>query len=418
MHHFQYQDGVMFAESVDLREIAEQAGTPCYVYSKATLTRHFEAFREAFEGVSPLICYSVKANSSQAVMSLFASLGGGADIVSGGELYRALAAGVPPERIVYSGVGKNLNEFEEGLKAGISMFNMESVQELEVLNDMAAKLDVVAPVSIRVNPDVDAKTHPKITTGMETNKFGLPVEDAFEQYQEASRMSHVEIKGVSCHIGSQLTDVSPFADTLERMGDLVKRLRAEGHTVSLLDLGGGLGITYDHETPPAPKDYADALRDNLKDLNVRLILEPGRVLVGNAGILLCKVNFTKRTSLKQFFVVDAAMNDLIRPSFYDSFHAILPVTENPDAETVVADVVGPICESSDFLAKGRELPMFKRGDLMAVMSAGAYGFVMSSNYNSRPRAAEVMVDGSKWQVVRKRETYQDLIKGESIPEWI
>ncbi len=418
MHHFEYRNNRLFAESVDLAELAREVGTPAYVYSQATLTRHFEAFQNAFSEFTPLICFAVKANSNKAVMSLFASMGGGADIVSGGELFRALNAGVPSKRIVYSGVGKTLAEIRQALEADILVFNLESAQEMQVLNRMAGEMGVKAPVGIRVNPDVNAKTHPKITTGMAKNKFGVPVDETIVLFEQARDLPNLEIKGVSCHIGSQLTEISPFADTMERMASLVEKLRTDGHTVEYLDLGGGLGITYNHENPPLPSEYADALKDTVSRLDVKLILEPGRVIVGNAGILLCQVNFTKQTSLKRFVVVDAAMNDLIRPSFYDSYHGILPVLKNPEEESIVADVVGPICESSDFLARDREMPSFKRGDYMALMSAGAYGFVMSSNYNSRPRAAEVMVYGDKFQVVRKRETYQDLIRGEEIPSWL
>ncbi len=418
MHHFSYKDNTLHAEEVSLEQIASQVGTPVYVYSQATLTRHFRAFSQAFEGLDHLVCYAVKANSNRAVMALFAGMGGGADIVSGGELARALAAGVAPGRIVYSGVGKTEAEMEAALKAGILMFNLESAAELEVLDQVAGRLGLIAPVSFRVNPDVDAGTHPKITTGLAKNKFGLDMDSAFEQYQAAARLAHVEIRGVSCHIGSQLTDTRPFADALERVASLVERLREAGLSLDLLDLGGGLGITYDQETPPAPDEYAAALRSTVERLGMKLILEPGRVLVGNAGILLARVLFTKRTPAKRFIIVDAAMNDLLRPSFYDSYHAIWPVDRARGEKRAVADVVGPICETGDFLARDRELPAFERGDLMAVMSAGAYGFTMSSNYNSRPRAAEVLVHGDRFSVVRARETLEDLSRGENLPPWM
>lgn len=418
MHHFAYKDGELFAEQVSLREIARQVGTPAYVYSQATLTRHFQAFSQAFTGLDALVCYAVKANTSQAIMALFASLGGGADIVSGGELWRAIQAGVDPARIVYSGVGKTEAEMEAALKAGILMFNLESIEEMKVLDRVAGNLGLKAPVSFRVNPDVDAQTHPKITTGLAKNKFGLDVELAFAQYQVLAGMPNLTIKGVSCHIGSQLTDVRPFADALERVSVLVERLRAAGIKLEVLDLGGGLGITYAQENPPGPDQYAAALADQVRKLNMRLVLEPGRVLVGNAGLLLCQVHYTKQTPVKRFVIVDGAMNDLIRPSFYDSYHAIWPVNQQPGAEPVVADVVGPICETGDYLARDRELPPFRRGDLMAVMSAGAYGFAMSSNYNSRPRAAEVLVHGDRYCVIRARETLEDLIRGERRPEWM
>ncbi|KMY67259.1 diaminopimelate decarboxylase [Desulfocarbo indianensis] len=417
MHHFHYIDGVLHAEEVSLGRIAQEVGTPTYVYSQATLTRHFQAFSRAFQGMDHLVCYAVKANSNKAVMALFASLGGGADIVSGGELARALAAGVQPERIVYSGVGKTEAEMEAALKAGILMFNLESVDELEVLNQVAGRLGVKAPVSFRVNPDVDAHTHPKITTGLAKNKFGLDMETAFRQYPIAAALPHVELKGVSCHIGSQLTDTRPFADALDRVARLVEKLREVGINLSLLDLGGGLGITYDQESPPQPDEYAAALKETVSRLGMKLILEPGRVLVGNAGILMARVLFTKQTPAKHFVIADAAMNDLIRPSFYDSYHAVWPVAKAAAGETQVADLVGPICETGDFLARDREMPAFERGDLLAVLSAGAYGFAMSSNYNSRPRAAEVLVNGGQYSVVRQRETLADLSRGEKLPSW-
>ncbi|CAO0821063.1 Diaminopimelate decarboxylase [Desulfarculales bacterium] len=418
MHHFAYQDGQLLADGVSLEEIARQVGTPTYVYSQATLTCHFQAFSQAFASLDTLICFAVKSNTNRAVMGLFASLGGGADIVSGGELYRAMKAGVEPGRIVYSGVGKSEAEMEAALKAGILMFNLESVQELAVLDQVAARLGVKAPVSLRVNPDVDAQTHPKITTGLAKNKFGLDVELAREQYWIMARLKHLEVKGISCHIGSQLTDVRPFADALERLAELIGALRGEGLELQVLDLGGGLGITYNDEEPPNPAQYAAALRETVGRLGLKLVLEPGRVLVGNAGLLLSRVLYTKQTPAKCFIVVDAAMNDLIRPSFYDSFHDIWPVRQKQGGETVIADVVGPICETGDFLARERALPTFERGELMAVMSAGAYGFAMSSNYNSRPRAAEVLVHGERLAVVRQRESYEDLCRGESLPDWM
>ena len=383
MHHFTYKNGELHAEDVSLGKIAEEIGTPTYVYSKATLERHFKAFQKGFEGLDHLICFAVKSNTNKAVINLFASMGGGADIVSGGEMVRAIEAGVDPAKIVYSGVGKTEAEMEAALESGILMFNAESSQELEILEQVAARMGKKAPVSIRINPDVDAKTHPKITTGMANNKFGLPMEEAFKAYQKASASPHLEVRGVSCHIGSQLTDVTPFADSLARLSAMVKKLRAEGMEVSILDLGGGLGITYNQETPPEPGDYASALKETVAKLGVKLVLEPGRVLVGNAGILLGKVLFTKATAVKNFVVVDTAMNDLMRPAMYDSYHGILPVKEKA-GQSLKADVVGPICETGDFIARDRELPAFARGDLMAVMSAGAYGFAMSSTYNSRP----------------------------------
>jgi diaminopimelate decarboxylase len=418
MHHFNYRQQVLFAEDVDLREIAAKVGTPCFVYSQATLIRHMKAFGEAFKGLDPLICLAVKANTNRAVIATFAAMGGGVDIVSGGEMYRSLAAGVPADRIVYSGVGKTIREMELGLENGILMFNIESIQEMHMLNQVAGRLGVKAPVSFRVNPDVDAKTHPKITTGLAVNKFGLTMEDAFEQYQVARALPNLELKGISCHIGSQLTQTSPFADALNRLVELISKLRAKDIELELLDLGGGLGITYDHETPPEPAEYAATLRETLEKLGMRPVLEPGRALVGNAGILLSEVVVTKKTPVKNFVVLDAAMNDLMRPSFYGSYHGVQPVQIRKDQETITADVVGPICETGDFLAKDREVPRFEPGDLVALMSAGAYGYTMSSNYNSRPRAPEVLVNGDKWAVVKTRETYEDLCRGESLPNWM
>ncbi|MCB2226542.1 MAG: diaminopimelate decarboxylase [Desulfarculaceae bacterium] len=418
MHHFSYKQGQLHAEDVPLSQIVEQVGTPAYVYSQATLERHYRAFSEAFSGLDALICFAVKANSNRAVIATLAAQGAGADIVSGGELSRSLAAGVPAGRIVYSGVGKTIAEMEQALSAGILMFNLESAQELEVLNQVAGRLGVKAPVSLRVNPDVDAQTHPKITTGLAKNKFGLDMELAFAQYQAASALPNVELKGISCHIGSQLTKVEPFADALERVAVLVGRLKGAGIELDTLDLGGGLGITYNDEQPPSPAQYAEALKQRIGALGLKLVLEPGRAIVGNAGVLVAKVLFTKDTPAKHFIICDAAMNDLVRPAMYDSFHAIVPVAEDSMRPKVVSDVVGPICETGDFLARDRELPDFQRGELLATLSAGAYGFSMASTYNSRPRAVEVMVNGDRWSVVRTRETVEELMRGESLPEWM
>jgi diaminopimelate decarboxylase len=419
MEQFTYLNDTLHAEKVDLAELAAQVGTPAYVYSQTALTARYQAFSSAFKDLpDTLICFAVKANSNRAVMSLFASLGGGADIVSGGELSRALAAGVPAGRIVYSGVGKSEAEIEAALKAGILMFNLESAQELEVVSRVAGRLGITAPVGLRVNPDVDAQTHPKITTGLAKNKFGLDVDLALEQYRAAAKMPNVSIKGVSCHIGSQLTSAQPFRDALLRLADLVERLRGDGIRPELLDLGGGLGITYRDEAPPSVDQYAEALKETVRSLGMRLVLEPGRALVGNAGLLLSQVLYTKKTPAKRFLVVDAAMNDLMRPTMYDSYHAIWPVRRDPAATRDTVDVVGPICETGDFLARDREMPRAERGDLLAVMSAGAYGFSMSSTYNSRPRAVEVMVHGDRWAVVRDRETIEDLSRGERLAPWM
>jgi diaminopimelate decarboxylase len=423
MHHFEVKRGKMACEGVPLRRIAEAVGTPVYVYSHATLSQHYKVFDDAFAGIPHVICYSMKANSSGAVIRTFTSLGSGVDIVSGGELARALAAGAPPSKIVYSGVGKQVWEIEEALRRGILMFNVESRQELETIDAVAGRMRKRAPISLRVNPDVDPKTHPYISTGLKKNKFGIRIGDAVREYEWAARRKHIEVVGVDCHIGSQLTEISPFVDAAGRIRLLVERLLRNGLPIRLVDIGGGLGITYRKELPPHPKQYADAVARAFSGLEITLVLEPGRVLVGNAGILLTRVLYTKEApslkgkGKKHFFIVDAAMNDLARPSLYGSYHAI--VNAGPTAgKTVTADVVGPICESGDFLAKDRRLPMARPGDLLAVMSAGAYGFSMSSNYNSRPRAAEVMVSGRRFEVVRERESLRDLAGGERIPSFL
>jgi diaminopimelate decarboxylase len=418
MNFFQYQGSELHAEDVPLARIAEEVGTPCYVYSLATLRRHYRVFDESFAAAPHVVCYSVKANSNLAVLAAFAREGSGFDIVSGGELYRALAAGADPGKIVFSGIGKTRDEMAYALREGILAFNVESAAELDVLDAVAAELGKRAPVALRVNPDVDPKTHPYISTGMKKSKFGIDVRTAIEEYERARSLPHLEVVGVDCHIGSQLTDVSPFRDALARVRGILLELRARGFAIRYLDLGGGLGITYDDEAPPTPKDYASALLgDGIEKLGVTLLLEPGRVLVGNAGILMTRVLYTKETETKKFVIVDGAMNDLIRPSLYGSYQKIEPVRleERPKA---VVDVVGPVCESGDFFAKDRELAAVKAGELLVVRSAGAYGFVMASNYNTRPRAAEVLVDGSDYAVVRERETLADLMHGESIPPFL
>lgn len=420
MHHFYYRGGELHCEDVPLSRIAREVGTPVYVYSTETLVRHFRAFDGAFQGIPHLVCFSAKSNSNLAILSLFGSMGGGVDIVSGGELYRALRAGIPPDRIVYSGVGKTEEEMDAAIRASILMFNIESSQELEVLEERAGKLGRKAHIAIRINPDVDPQTHPYISTGLRKNKFGIEMGRALEDYRRASRMAHLEVVGVDCHIGSQITRLEPFLDALECIKELTRRLRAEeGIEVRYLDLGGGLGITYDEESPPHPTEYARGVVELTRDLGCTLVLEPGRVLVGNAGVLLTRVLYTKEGEAKHFVIVDAGMNDLARPSLYGSYHRIQPVEESCLlGEEQVADLVGPICESTDFLAKDRRMPRFGRGDLVAVMSAGAYGFSMSSNYNSRPRAAEVLVRGQDYFVIRRRETYEDLVAPETVPEWI
>jgi diaminopimelate decarboxylase len=413
----------MACEGVPLRRIAEAVGTPAYVYSHATLSHHYKVFDGAFAGIPHVVCYSMKANSNGSVIRTFTNLGSGVDIVSGGELARALAAGAPPSKIVYSGVGKQVWEIEEALRQGILMFNVESRQELETIDAVAGRMRKRAPISLRVNPDVDPKTHPYISTGLKKNKFGIHIGLAVRDYEWAATRKHIEVVGVDCHIGSQLTEISPFVDAAERIRILVERLLRKGLPIRLVDIGGGLGITYDEELPPHPKQYADAVRNAFSGLDVTLVLEPGRVLVGNAGILLTRVLYAKEApslkgkGKKRFFIVDAAMNDLARPSLYGSYHAIVPVGRTA-AGKVTADVVGPICETGDFLARDRRLPPVRRGDLLAVMSAGAYGFSMSSNYNSRPRAAEVMVSGARFEVVRGREPLRDLAAGERIASFL
>ncbi len=411
MHHFNYLGQELYAEEVPVERIAAEVGTPFYLYSAATVRHHYQVFDQAFAGVDHLVCYSVKANSSLAVLRLMAQLGSGADVVSGGELFRALNAGIPADRIVYSGVGKRDDEIRYALDSGILMFNVESGEELKAINRVARDLRKAAPVAFRVNPDVDPKTHPYISTGLKKNKFGIPAPEAMALYQEASRMEHIRVEGVDAHIGSQLTTAEPFAEAVGKLVGLVRKLEAEGIPIRYLDLGGGLGIPYSSEDPPLPADYARTVLEAAGGLGKKLLFEPGRVLVGNAGLLVTRVLYNKDTGDKRFVIVDAAMNDLVRPCLYDAYHRIAPVMRAEREETVV-DVVGPICESSDFLARDRLLPRVSPGELLAVFSAGAYGFSMSSSYNSRPRVAEVMVEGDRFTVVRARETLEDLVRGE------
>ena len=422
MHHFIYKDNELYCESVAIADIAEAVGTPFYLYSTATLTHHFTTFDKSFAELPHLTCFAVKSCSNLAVLRLFSTLGGGADIVSGGELYRSLKAGVDPRRIIYSGVGKTEDELRYGLVSGILMFNVESEQELEKLQQVAKEQELVAPVSFRVNPDVDPKTHAYISTGLAKNKFGIPIEQAENVYLRAREMSHIKILGVSCHIGSQLTEISPFTEALNKVKQFIFRLETLGIPIEFLDLGGGLGVRYLDEKPPHPQEYARALKEEMEGLKCTLILEPGRVIVSNAGILISEVLYTKQTQAKKFIIVDAAMNDMARPSLYDAHHDILPVTrksgQKTDETLEVADVVGPICETSDFLAKDRQLPVLVQGDLLAVMTSGAYGFTMSSNYNSRPRAAEVLVKDDQFYVIRERENYETLIRDENIPDYL
>lgn len=415
MHHFQHRNGELYAEDVPLREIASRVGTPCYVYSLATLQRHYRVFHSAFEAIDHLVCFSVKANSNLAVLRAFVREGSGFDIVSGGELFRALRAGADPSKIVFSGVGKSRPEIRTAIEAGILMFNVESPGELDAINAVAGELGARARVALRVNPDVDPKTHPYISTGLKKSKFGIHIQRSLEDYRRARALPHLDVVGIDCHIGSQLTTVPPFVDALQRVRDLAQRLRDEGFDIRYVDMGGGLGITYNDEQPPLPREYAAAIVEGLRGMDVTLVLEPGRVIVGNAGLLLTRVLYLKGTDEKNFVVVDGGMNDLIRPALYGSYQAIEPVLQR-DGAGVVADVVGPVCESGDFFAKDRRLPAVEPGDLLAVMSAGAYGFVMASNYNTRPRPPEVLVTGTELHVVRARESHEDLLRGECIPE--
>ncbi len=420
MNHFEYKNGTLFCEEIAVSEIAKEVGTPFYLYSKATLVRHFEAFDSGFADIDHLTCFAVKSCSNIGILSLFAGLGGGADIVSGGELYRALQAGVDPRRIIYSGVGKTEDELRYGLKSGILLFNIESEQELYRLNMVAADMGLQAPVAFRVNPDVDPKTHAYISTGLAKNKFGIPISEAVDLYVQAAEMENIAVKGVSCHIGSQLTLISPFIEALRKVKAFIQRLADKGIIIEYIDLGGGVGIVYDDEKPPHPREYAKDIKAELTDLQATLIFEPGRVIVGNAGILVTEVQYTKTNrggeKEKHFVVVDAGMNDLTRPSLYDAYHKIQPVEEKTKNRKTV-DIVGPICETGDFIGKDRDFPEVEQGDLLAVMSAGAYGFTMASNYNSRPRVAEVMVSGDKFAVIRERETVESLIQGEMIPDF-
>lgn len=416
MHYFEYKGGELYCEEVPITEVASTIGTPFYLYSHRTLTQHYRVFDEAFHSIPHLVCFAVKANSNLAILRLFAEMGGGADVVSGGELYRALKAGVPPDRIVFAGVGKTRDEMAYALKSDILMFNVESSQELRLLDEMASSMGQKARVALRINPDVDPNTHPYISTGLKKSKFGIDISLALEEYQLARSLSNIEIIGIHQHIGSQITEVAPFVDALEKIAGLVESLHRLGLNIRYLNMGGGLGIIYKDEEPPMPQEFARALTGVIQGLDCTLILEPGRVIVGNAGILVTRVLYIKRTPAKSFVVVDAGMNDLIRPSLYGSYHSVLPVKKRPSAPGLIADIVGPICESGDFLAKDRPISEPEMGDLLAVMSAGAYSFTMASNYNSRPRSPEVMVKDSEFFVIKERETYEDLVRGELIPD--
>lgn len=418
VHHFHYKDNALFAEDLSVAQLAEEVGTPFYLYSAATLSRHIQVLQDAFAGQDTLIAYAMKANSNQAVLKLLGTQGVGADVVSLGELERALAAGIPPEKIVFSGVAKTTQEMTRGLEAGIYCFNVESLPELERLDQVAQKMGRTAPVSIRINPDIDAKTHAKISTGKSADKFGIPYAKARAIYARISTMPGLSARGVDMHIGSQITALDPFANAFALLAELVRDLRADGHEIAHIDIGGGLGIPYQHDevAPPDPVAYAQVVRDKVSTLDCALIIEPGRLIAGNAGILVTRVEYVKQAG-KNFIIVDAGMNDLIRPTLYEAHHDIMPVAIAQRAE-MLADVVGPVCESGDYLARDRVLPQPEQGELLAVMTAGAYGAAMSSTYNSRPLIAEVLVSGDKYHVIRPRQSVAELIGLDSVPGWL
>jgi len=421
MHHFSFRGGVLHAEGVSVQRIADEVGTPFYCYSTATLERHYRVLSEAFRGQDALICYAVKACSNQAVLATMARLGAGMDVVSAGELRRARAAGVAPDRIIFAGVGKTREEMAYAVSEGILGFNVESEPELEALSEVASRQQRTARVAIRVNPDVDARTHAKISTGKSENKFGVPYLDAPRLYAQAARLPGIKVAGIHMHIGSQITELAPFRDAFRLMRELVVELRREGHVLEHLDIGGGLGVPYrgTNDVPPHPDEYAAVVKAALGDLGLRIMLEPGRMIVGNAGILVARVIYSKQGAAKTFTIVDAGMNDLIRPTLYEAHHDILPVRESRIAEPpVLQDVVGPVCETGDFLAENRKLPLLQPGDLVAVMTAGAYGAVMSSTYNTRPLVPEVLVRGEGYAVVRPRQTYEELIGMDRLPAWL
>jgi diaminopimelate decarboxylase len=416
--HFSYNNGNLCAEDVSIERLAEEVGTPFYCYSTATLERHYNVFARAFEGLDTLVCFAVKANSNIAVLKTLADQGAGADVVSGGELKRALVAGIPVDKIVFSGVGKTKEELTSALNAGVMQINVESVPELEALNEVAQSMGVQAPVSIRVNPDVDAKTHAKITTGLSENKFGIGIGEAQDVYASGREMAGIDLVGVAVHIGSQLLDLTPFKHAYTRVGDLVKTLRADGHDMRSLDLGGGLGIPYEGQETPSPEAYAEVVKEAVGDIGCRIMLEPGRVIAGNAGILVTRVVYVKEGPTRTFIIVDAAMNDLMRPSLYDAHHDIVPVVEpSPDAALIDVDIVGPICETGDTFGTKRPMPALKAGDLLAVRTVGAYGAVMSGTYNTRPLVPEILIRGDDFTVVRRRLSVDDMLAMEALPDW-
>ena len=416
MHDFHYKGDELFCEEVSLRTIIQQVGTPCYIYSHRAIHQNFHAFDDAFQDIPHIVAYAMKANSNIGILRLLAQEGSGADIVSGGELFRTLKAGVPSNKIVFAGVGKSSEEIQYALESDILMFNVESSGELQLINEVAKTIGVKARVALRINPDIDPQTHPYISTGLKKSKFGIAADQALKEFGLASQLPHIDVVGVHCHIGSQLTQVTPFVDAIKKVLGLIQALQSQGIKIRYMNIGGGLGITYSDETPPHPRDLAAAISPLLQTTSCHIIMEPGRSIVGNAGIMVTKVLYNKEGANKQFVIVDAAMNDLLRPSLYEAHHDILPVLKNESAAVSTVDVVGPICESGDFLAKDRKMPQPRSGDLLAIMSAGAYGFTMASNYNSRPKTPEVLVKEDKIMLIRERETYEDLIRGESIPE--
>lgn len=425
MDHFNYDNNILHAENVPVPTIVEQVGTPCYVYSRATLERHVNVFKDALSGMPHLICFAVKANSNLAVLAVLAKIGCGADVVSEGEIRRCLAAGILPEHIVFSGVAKTKQEMRYALENGVRMFNVESIPELHALSEVATMLETTAGIALRVNPDVDAKTHAKISTGKAEDKFGIPITDAPEIYALAATLPYIKVKGIDVHIGSQLTSLDPFRAAFTKVADLTHHLRNQGHTITRLDLGGGLGIPYvgntntDGVIPPAPKEYGDLIQQVVGNLGCEIIIEPGRLIAGNAGILVSRVTYIKESRRKKFLIIDTGMNDLVRPAMYDAWHDMIPVRQQQHTQTTTTyDVVGPVCETGDTFARERNLPVLAPDDLIALRSTGAYGAVMSSEYNSRPLIPEVLVDGDTFAVVRQRMTYREMLGRDRIPEWI
>ena len=416
MHDFYYKGDELFCEEVSVQDIVEQVGTPCYIYSHQAIHQKFHDFNDAFKDIPHIVAYAMKANSNIGILRLLAKEGSGADIVSGGELFRTLKAGVPSNKIVFAGVGKSSEEIRYALESDILMFNVESSGEVQQIHEVAQTMGLRARVALRINPDIDPQTHPYISTGLKKSKFGIAADHALKEFELANQLAHIEVVGVHCHIGSQLTQVTPFVDAIKKVLSLIQTLQSQGVKIRYMNIGGGLGITYSDETPPHPNELASAITPLLQTASCQIIMEPGRSIVGNAGILVTKVLYNKEGANKQFVIVDAAMNDLLRPSLYEAHHDIQPVLKNESAPVHTVDVVGPICESGDFLAKDRKMPQPQSGDLLAVMSAGAYGFTMASNYNSRPKTPEVLVKDKQIMVIRERESYEDLIRGESIPE--